>query len=516
MAACWSSPGRWCWRDPNRWRDGGNSSDPEPEASFIVVQWRLTTTWQTVCVWLLFLASVGTLLFNSVTAFLLPGQEHSVATRLRDAARKLVLVSESVVDRIPLGDGSLSPALKDELEQRTANVLRHYPGVEGGFYIDINREHEEFAGFAVSSQLRGQNLPPLPREQPYIRQQVRHSAVQEGADVLVQSHDLGPSVVVVATAPVDKQRPAHVVVWLMFRVTGPEQQRTQLFRYRISTVLAIGGMTLAIVLTLNLRQTLRKERAAQETLRDELRRSEHLASLGLLLAQVAHEVRNPLAGIRSTVQLWQRLPDLARTPESLQAVLAAVDRLDSLLSQLLCFSRSDHAGREAVDVNALLRETVELLRAQAVSQNVQLELELDPQLPHVLGSPSALRQVVLNLATNALQAMPSHGRLVCRTVFRKSERLVELQIADNGPGISPDVRARLFEPFFTTRPEGTGLGLALCREIVIQHHGRIELDSLQPQGTLCRVLLPMHNGDASEPRLAHTPTEHIPAAGTAP
>ena len=119
------------------------------------------------------------------------------------------------------------------------------------------------------------------------------------------------------------------------------------------------------MLTLNLRRTLRNERDARERLRDELRRSEHLASLGLMLAQVAHEVRNPLAGIRSTVQLWQRLPGESQTPESLQAVIAAVDRLDGLLSHLLYFSRSETTEHGPVDLNAVLRETLELLRAQA-------------------------------------------------------------------------------------------------------------------------------------------------------
>jgi two-component system, NtrC family, sensor histidine kinase HydH len=277
----------------------------------------------------------------------------------------------------------------------------------------------------------------------------------------------------------------------MYRVTGPESQLAQVTRYRLSTLLALGGILAALGLTWNLQRTLRREREDRERLRDELRRSEHLASLGMLLAKVAHEVRNPLAGIRSTAQLWKRLPEESRTPESLDAVVDAVDRINALVSQLLYFSRSETAARQSVDLNDVVREAFELLRAQAAQQNVRVDVDLEPDLPKIRGSAAGLRQVVLNLATNALQAIPQSGRLACRTRHLASTHVVELEIADTGPGIDPEVRARLFEPFFTTRPQGTGLGLSLCREIVLQHDGTIDLIPATPHGTVCRVVLPV-------------------------
>jgi two-component system sensor histidine kinase HydH len=274
----------------------------------------------------------------------------------------------------------------------------------------------------------------------------------------------------------------------MVRLTGPEQEQDRARRYLVSTGLALGGILLALVLTANLGRSLRHERVQRDRLQEELRRAEHLASLGRLLAGVAHEVRNPLAGIRSTLQLWQRLPDQARPPASMDALLGAVDRLETLVSRLLYFARSGYDNPRPVELNVLVRETVALLAAQAQAQGVSWEVDLDPKLPAVPGSSQALHQVVLNLATNSLQAMPAGGRYTCRTRALEGGCFVELRVSDTGPGVPAAAREHLFEPFFTTRPDGTGLGLALCREILLQHGGTI---SLEPgPGAVFRVTLP--------------------------
>jgi signal transduction histidine kinase len=218
-------------------------------------------------------------------------------------------------------------------------------------------------------------------------------------------------------------------------------------------------------------------------------RAEHLAVLGKLLAGVAHEVRNPLAGMRSTIQLWERLPDTARSPDSIRAVVEGVDRLNEIVSRLLLFSRTgDDNERQIVSLNSVLTETFNLLEAHATSQSVVIERDLDPNLPSVCGSASALRQVFLNLATNALQSMPQGGRLHCRARYDPQNRMVEIRVTDTGPGIPADARNHLFEPFFTTRPDGTGLGLAICREFILQHGGQIGSEAGRPGATFWVVL----------------------------
>ena len=259
----------------------------------------------------------------------------------------------------------------------------------------------------------------------------------------------------------------------------------------LSSYLALGGVGLSLVLTCNLGRTLSRQRRAEQRLRDELRHAEHLAGLGKLLAGVAHEIRNPLAAIRSTVQLWQRQPVAARTPESLDAVVHGVDRLGAIVSRLLLFSRVDNAERKPVNMNQLLAETWDLVQAQASEQGVHLEQALSDPLPPVLGSANALRQVILNLTINALQAMPRGGCLKYSTAHRPNDKRVELVVSDTGPGVSVEDQRHLFEPFFTTRAEGTGLGLALCREIVANHGGTIEYLPKEQPGAAFRILLPL-------------------------
>ena len=172
------------------------------------------------------------------------------------------------------------------------------------------------------------------------------------------------------------------------------------------------------------------------------------------------------------------------------AVIGAVDQLDALVAQLLHFSRADGGERHPVDLGRLVAESLDLVQARAAGQGVTLERDLKPDLPPVPGAVNALRQVALNLLANALQAMPRGGRLRCSTRDRPSEGAIELRVEDTGHGIAEADRPRLFEPFFTTRPAGTGLGLALCREIVLGHGGRIELESSGPCGSVFLVVLP--------------------------
>jgi two-component system, NtrC family, sensor histidine kinase HydH len=404
---------------------------------------------QAAVVLLLFLGSLGTVLFNTFQTLFLPWGEVRVQDRLQAASARMAAGAEkelAATDKERSGFDDLNARLRSV----TDRVLQDFPGVEGGFYLSDGIDR--FAGYGFPNgghegpahgpkmrpphSLRGDDPPP--KEVPFILVQARHTLTLGPDDYQVDVRTVGPSRVAIFTEPVGRDRPARLATWTMFRLTRPADLGTQLFHYQISTGLALGGIALAVLLTANLGRTLQRQRLDQERLREELRRSEHLAALGKLLAGVAHEVRNPLAGIRSTVQLWERLPETTRTTGSMTAVIHAVDRLNEIVTRLLFFSRADSAERQPVQINQVLGEILELIKAQAATQAVALDCDLEEGLPAVQGSAGALRQLFLNLATNALQAMPDGGRLLCGTRFQPATRRVEIRFEDTGPGISPE------------------------------------------------------------------------------
>lgn len=438
----------------------------------------------------LLLGSIGTLLYNAYSAATLPQRELQIRTSMQEVSRLMAESADSALRSLSRQKSEQLEELHQTFASIAHQVLMNFPGVEGGFYL---REANRFSGYSFPTAgamhpSEPSRTDPPPLEAPLIRQQAQQSLSEQTP--LFTVRDIGPSRVMVVTEAIGSERPALAATWAMVRLTGPEQLQSQLRRYEISVGLALAGLTLALALTFTLSQSLARQRSTQEKLREELRRSEQLASLGKLLAGVAHEIRNPLAGIRSTIQLWQRFPDQAHILDSVGAVVQATERINEILTRLLHFARAEHAERKLIRMNELVAETLKLLEAQATAQDVRLESDLEQGLPPVLGSPTALRQVLLNLATNALQAMPGGGRLHCRTREQKQLQSVEITVADTGPGILPNDRRHLFEPFFTTRPEGTGLGLALCREIVLQHGGVIELAVQSNPGATFRVVLP--------------------------
>jgi signal transduction histidine kinase len=277
--------------------------------------------------------------------------------------------------------------------------------------------------------------------------------------------------VAIRTAPVVVDGQAIAATWTMTRLVDPIFLDRSVQGYRLAAALALGGITLALLLTLNLARTVTRQKLERDRLQTELRRSERLAALGKLLAGVAHEVRNPLAGIRSTAQLWQR--GIGPDAESFDDLLSEVDRLDGIVERLLHFSRADAQEMFPSDLNALAVEAARLASPLAEGHGVRIETHLGPSLPPALMAPPAVLQILRNLTTNAIQAMPDGGLLRISTRLDPTTRRVELEVSDTGHGLEPEALAHLFEPFFTTKSNGTGLGLAIAREIALAHRGEL-------------------------------------------
>ena len=238
-----------------------------------------------------------------------------------------------------------------------------------------------------------------------------------------------------------------------------------------------------------------------ETTQEQLVQSEKLASIGEMSAAVAHGIRNPLASLRAAAQVAMRHPESGATREHMSLIIEEVDRLDRRVSHLLSFSKPApfHPLRESVSrlVEDLLPPFTELLR----ERNISLELALSPDLPEVRVDPMQLEQALVEIVSNALDAMPHGGTLRIGAGAERTERGdvgVVVEIVDTGVGIPERVLDSVCEPFFTTRAEGTGLGLAIAKRYIEQNGGELEISSIASVGTTVRIRLPgVHHSDSA-------------------
>jgi len=235
------------------------------------------------------------------------------------------------------------------------------------------------------------------------------------------------------------------------------------------------------------------------------RRAERFASLGTIALGLAHEIRNPLSGIKGAAQLLRASLDDPGQKRATDIIIREVDRLDGLLEDLRNLSNPPRLQLVAVNIHRVLNDVLSLQRQAREWGSVALRTEFDPSLPAVLGDPAQLTQVFLNLVKNALEALDGGGTVTVSTrietqyhVRSRSHRrqFLSVIITDDGPGVPEDIQDQLFSPFFTTKSRGTGLGLAVCHRIVSEHGGTIAYEPRPGGGTRFRVSLPVSEDHA--------------------
>jgi signal transduction histidine kinase len=225
----------------------------------------------------------------------------------------------------------------------------------------------------------------------------------------------------------------------------------------------------------------------------QLVQSEKLASIGEMSAAVAHGLRNPLASLRASAQLVLRHPGSPAARDQLQLIIDEVDRLDRRVAHLLTFSRPAPFRLIPERFANLVQEVLPAFGDRFKTQGVQLQLDLPGDLPEILADTMKLEQALVELISNALDAMPDGGRLALvasAAVGPTGRNGIAIELRDTGRGIPAETLPSVGQPFFTTRPEGTGLGLATARRFVEQHGGRLDLTSKAGEGTSVRIWLP--------------------------
>jgi C4-dicarboxylate-specific signal transduction histidine kinase len=238
-------------------------------------------------------------------------------------------------------------------------------------------------------------------------------------------------------------------------------------------------------------ESTRRERQYRE-MQGDLAHANRVATMGQLTASIAHEIKQPIAAARNNAGaalnfLGRHPPDLSEIKEALDCIVADADRAGDIIDRIASFVKKTPPRKQVLDLNASILEVIALTRGEAVKIGVTVGTQLADELPRIQCDRVQLQQVMLNLIVNAIQSMSSiedgNRELHISTVSTGPEGVC-VAVRDTGPGLRPESLPRLFEPFYTTKPNGMGMGLSICRSIVEAHGGRLWVTRCEPRGAL--------------------------------
>ena len=233
-----------------------------------------------------------------------------------------------------------------------------------------------------------------------------------------------------------------------------------------------------------------------------VRQADRLSSLGTLAAGLAHEIKNPLGGIKGAAQLLeQELPEEGGLRDYTRVMIKEVRRVNRIVEELLELASPRKIKLDRVNLHKTIGDIMTLQKRAASGKNIAFRQQFDPSIPPILGDEALLTQLFLNLIKNAVEAVAEEGtvQVTSRVVsdysmtqnWERRSRMVALEVSDDGPGMDKEQMEHLFTPFYTTKAKGTGLGLAICQKIVLEHRGMIKVESERSRGTTFTVMLPL-------------------------
>ena len=281
-----------------------------------------------------------------------------------------------------------------------------------------------------------------------------------------------------------KTRPDTVVA-----VVADTSELTAATRRLAATVLIGAALSLAVIVVLTQVIT----RRVTAPIDDALMRSEKLALAGLMAARVAHDIRNPLSSIKMQTQLvGARLRDDTETQAQVSAVLRDIQQVETVVKDLIELARPGELKRRPTPLNDVIRDVLHQLAPQLTYRKIAVDAQLADGLPVVELDPDRFRQMLINVLGNAADAMTNGGKLQVTTRRAPDGSTVVLDVCDDGIGIDPAIRDRVFDPFVSTKRDGVGLGLVNAKAVIESHGGTIELLAAEPQGTCARMTIPMN------------------------
>jgi signal transduction histidine kinase len=431
-------------------------------------------------------------------------------------------------------------AVDSLLSAVTASQVVSIKGMEGGFYLRLS---DEMIGYSwPTSPPPKPAYGPAPRSYPTIKAQILESINRRTP--LVEFHSYDFAIYPLSTEPIWVNDSIVGAVWARIHVEKelPKNQLAKILN--IAAIVALGALGAALILlwirklhvdeirvgleeirrdqTYRLPESsgvygiinrsinsmvnaLMDEQHKREQLERELHQQDKMATLGKLIAGVAHEVKTPLAVIKTRIQMWQRDRkqlknsgefDSVIQPESMQLVVEEIDRLSRLVKRLLLFSKPASQRLQHVNPSVLLEQVCALIADEAKERSVTVAVSHNEPLPSISVDAQSLEQVFLNICMNALEAMQPGGTLTIGSVVRTDS--IGVIFDDNGKGIDPAINGKIFDPFFTTKDHGVGLGLSIAYEIIKAHGGMIDFTTPPGgAGTRCIVTLPVDRKESA-------------------
>ncbi len=432
------------------------------------------------------------------------------------------IITESVVDEVD-----------SNLKALTTLVLSKNPGIEGGFY---SPELEKFIGYDYPT-----SPPPIPiygpppRSYDIILSQL-HKCIEKRA-LVSEVHQFDPAIFPLVTKPIIYHGKIVGCVWARIHIERDMPSVKIRNFFSSSAMISIAGFFLIAFAYFRYRYTLNQlrlniekiendpghripelpgvfgsiggyvnkmvaalssEHHKRQKLELELIQKDKMATLGGLISGVVHEVKTPLAIIKTRIQIWQQELKKQQSQEdnkllndeSFKMVVDEIDRLTRLVKRLLAFSKSVSADFQKLRLSEVFMRAVAVVQ---INSHSEIILNLSDDIPMMSGDDGALEQVFINVLNNAIESMPEGGSVVVGMSYNSSTREIETTVKDFGNGIEDSIRNKIFAPFFTTKKQGVGLGLSICKEIIASHNGRMEFHANQPQGTLVKIYLPVTN-----------------------